>query len=625
MDPSKYTFRVVGCASLLDEIEPRLGVKFDRKELFDHEQSLVDQSRSGPRIMGVCWTFKFSKTGSYVHFFTSKEAKEGEIKECGCRNHVQITSRRLGYGINALECALDDLRGGISKIQALRQPKPAQGAPMDLSKYNFYAQDCATKLDQIESALGVKFDRQAMFDREQALWEQLSPGSIRRQWVFKFSKDPSITTATFDDREPGEIGTTTTETHIEYAPRGMIYAKDALLCSLNCLSDNIPDIRARRQPKPARDKQMTTQDKETIMHESIARASLIAFAEFIGQPISDLDATFRQARGLYGRVGPIACVVKIPVDKTKPIEATAVNGGPINDGVELQDGVVRASYYLGGSKAQTFKSCVTAACNYAPEALKILTTERAKQTPPPPAKSEPIPYESECRAHIKRLNKELGINLNEDAVLAAGEAVRSVTPRSSSDDTSTNYSLSIRNSDRAASFSAVLGDPDRGKRRLSGVAVWTTNYCACENGLRCALSDIVRNIPQILRQLTPPAPSKPALTADDMRPGSVALDDALEIPGRPPVYVFGGKESERQSDDNNGFFAALTSGATNLFLTFQRKADRAQLSKNPRVHVHTSPTPFLPEFNTTISAPIDPANPGATLTALAERITAENL
>ena len=494
---------------------------------------------------------------------------------------------------------------------------------MDLSKYNFYAKDCAEKLDEIEFALGVKFDRNAMFNREQALWERLHPGLTRRQWIFRFSKDPSITAATFSDREPSETGITATETHIEYAPRSMFYAKDALLCSLKYLSDQIPEIQALRQPKPAQEKQMTTQDKETIMHETIARASLVAFAEFIGQPINDLDATFKQARALCGNVGSIACVVKIPVDKTKPIEATAVNGGPINDGVELQDGVVRASYYLGGSKAQTFKSCVTSALNYATKVLELLTTERAKQTPPPPAKSEPIPYESECRAYVKRLNKELGINLNEDAVLAAGEVARA-TYRAG-ERPIMNYVLSVAKASRVASF-AVL-DKDAATPSGVGLVVISTRYYPSNDGLQCALRTLSspEKVSQVQSELTPPAHSKPALTADDMRPGSVALDEALKTPGRPPVYVFGGKESDRQSTDNKGFFAALTSGATNLFLTFQRKADRAQLTALTRVHVHTSPTPFLPEFNTTISAPIDPTSPVATLTALAERITAENL
>jgi len=495
MDLSKYTFTARACASKLDEIEPKLGVKFDRKALFDHEQSLVDQSRSGARLMGVRWTFKISKTGSGVPFYTTRWSGRKEVKECGCGNHVKLTSQELGYGTNALECALVDLDSGIPEIQALRQPKPAQ------------------------------------------------------------------------------------------------------------------------------EKQMTTQDKETIMHETIARASLVALAEFIGQPINDLDATFRQARALYGNRRSIACVVKIPVDKTKPIIAAAVDGGPIYDGLKLEGDVVRVSYFLGGSTAADFRACAGTIPGCAPEALKMLTTERAKQTPPPPAKPEPIPHESECRAYVKRLNKELGINLNEDAVLAAGEAVRVDAPAPSC-----SYILTIIKSTRAASFSVVPGRNVDVSGFGKGALVIVREMFSNVGGLQCALlSMLERGIPEAIAQLTPPAPSKPTLTADDMRPGSVALDESLKIPGRPPIYVFNGKESERQSTDNEGFFAALTSGASNLFLTFQRKADRAQLSKNPRVHVHTSPTPFLPEFNTTISAPIDPQNPAATLTALVERITAESL
>jgi len=388
------------------------------------------------------------------------------------------------------------------------------------------------------------------------------------------------------------------------------------------LDSSIPEIQALRQPKPAQDKQMTTQDKETIMHEAIARASLVAFAEFIGQPINDINGVFQQARSLYGRADrSIACVIKIPVDKTKPIIAAAVDGGPIYDGLKLEGDVVRVSYFLSGSTAANFRACTTAIQPLAPEALKILTTERAKQTPPPPAKPEPIPHESECRAYVKRLNKELGINLNEDAVLAAGEAVRVDAPAPSC-----SYILTIIKSTRAASFSVVPGRNVDVSGFGKGALVIVREMFSNVNGLQCALLSMLEcGIPEAIAQLTPPAPSKPTLTADDMRPGSVALDESLKIPGRPPIYVFNGKESERQSTDNEGFFAALTSGASNLFLTFQRKADRAQLSKNPRVHVHTSPTPFLPEFNTTISAPIDPQNPAATLTALAERITTENL
>ena len=494
MDLNKYTFWVRQCGEQLDEIEPKLGVKFDRKALFDHEQSLVDQSARLPRIMDVRWTFKISKTGSGVHFFTSRGTRREEVKECGCGNHIEFTSTEYGYGTNALDCALRSFNDNIPKIQALRQPKPAQ------------------------------------------------------------------------------------------------------------------------------EKQMTTQDKETQMHETIARASLVAFAEFIGQPISDIDDTFKQAGTLYGNSGSIACVVKIPVDKTKPVVVTAVDGGPVRDGVGLTGDVVTLSYYLLGKTASSFRACVAAMPNYAPRVAECLATERAKQTPPPPAKPEPIPYESECRAYVKRLNKELGINLNEGAVLAAGEVARATHP--SGNRPRMNYVLSITKASRAASF-AVL--PASAEVKVSdNVAVLATSHYPSHDGLMCGLRWMVERISHIQSELTPPAPSKPALTADDMRPGSVALDESLRTP-RAPIYVFGGKESERQSTDNEGFFAALTSGASNLFLTFQRKADRAKLTRNPRIHVHTSPTPFLPEFNTTISAPIDPTNPAATLTALAERITAENL
>lgn len=493
MDLSKYTFRVVECASLLDEIEPRLGVKFDRKGLFDHEQSLVDQSRSGPRITGVCWTFKFSKTGSHVHFFTSKEAKDGEIKECGCRNHVQITSRRLGYGTNALECALDYLRGGISKIQALRQPQ--QG------------------------------------------------------------------------------------------------------------------------------KQMTPQDKETIMHETIARASLVAFAEFIGQPIGDLDATFRQARGLYGRVGSIACVAKVPVDKTKPIEVTAVDGGPIFDGCALNGDVVRASYYLGGSKASAFGACASALVRYATGAAEILATERAKLTPPPP-NPEPIPCEAECRAHVKTLNAQLGINLNEDAVLAAGEAVRGAK-----DDAKTqhnvNYTLTIRKSDRAASFCAIIGDECESVNE-KGFVVYSCNFIGCYNGLECALSKMESKIPKILKELT----QQPSVSQHDMMTATERLDSALKVRlTQYVIYIFhtasGKIESTNRTTDADNFYAMLSSGQPRLYLAFKNKQDR---SEGGRVTAHVSTKPLSESgFDVTISAEIVTSSPLDTISRLIESITKANL
>lgn len=401
MDLSRYTFRASECASKLDEIEPKLGVKFDRKALFDREQSLVDQSRQGPRLMDVCWTFKVSKTGSGVHFFTSRGSDYEEVKECGCGNHIEFTSRELGYGTNALECALVDLDSSIPKIQALRQPKPA------------------------------------------------------------------------------------------------------------------------------RDKQMTTQDKETIMHESIARASLVAFAEFI----------------------------------------------------------------------------------------EILTTERAKQTPPPPAKSEPIPHESECRAYVKRLNKELGINLNEDAVLAAGEVARATYK--AGERPIMNYVLSVARASRVASF-AVL-DKDAATPSGVGLVVISTRYYPSSDGLQCALRTLSspEKVSQVQSELTPVASISRQVSN---------IEGKLGSENQPPIFVFNGRETYNNGDHSAAFLSFLTSGAASLFLTFENRASRrVPATRAPRVHVHTSPTPFLPEFNTTISAPIDPANPAATLTALAERITAENL
>jgi len=490
---------------------------------------------------------------------------------------------------------------------------------MDLSNYTFQVHDCVRHLDKIEARLGVKFDRKAMFDREQAIESSFHGDKI---WSFTFNQDPTNPAATFSISESGEFGVRKCVCghHIKFtdSPKGYP-SGNALECSLEILKGKIAEIHALRQPKP-QDKQMTTQDKETIMHETIARASLVAFAEFIGQPISDLDATFGQARALYGNQRSIACVIKIPVDKTKPIIAAAVDSGPIYDGLKLEGDVVRVSYFLSGSTAANFRACTTVIPRYAPEALKILTTERAKQTPPPPAKPEPIPYESECRTYIKRLNKELGINLSEDAVLSAGEVARATHPGNNRP--RMNYVLSITKASRAASFAVLPASAE--VKASDNVVVFSISYYPSADGLQCALDWMTDCISYIQSKLTPPAPSKPALTADDMRPGSVALDRALETPC-PPIYVFGGKESDRQSTDNEGFFAALTSGATNLFLTFQRKADRAKLSKSPRVHVRTSPIPFLFEFYTTISAPIDPANPAATLTALAERITTKNL
>lgn len=369
-----------------------------------------------------------------------------------------------------------------------------------------------------------------------------------------------------------------------------------------------------------RAREMTPQEKETHMHETIARASLIAFAEFIGQPIGDLDATFRQARGLYGRVGSIACVAKVPVDKTKPIEVTAVDDGPIFDGCALNGDVVRASYYLGGSKASAFGACASALVRYATKAAEILATERAKLTPPPP-NPEPIPCEAECRAHVKTLNAQLGINLNEDAVLAAGEAVRVNAPAPLC-----SYILTIVKSTRAASFSVVPGrNVDLSGFGKGTLVIVREMFSNC-SGLECALASMVRRgIPEAIAQLTPSAPTKPALTEGDLCPLNNKLEAALSNREGPPIFVFGGNESTTVTNDCRNFLALLTSDAKSLSLTFQNRAARKEFPTLPRVHVHTEPMFFPSEFNTTISAPIDPANPAATLTALADRIRNENL
>lgn len=490
MDLSKYTFRVGECASLLDEIEPRLGVKFDRKALFDHEQSLVNQSRSGLRIMDVRWTFKFSKTGSYVHFFTSKEAKEGEVKECGCGNHVQITSRSLGYGTNALECALDDLRGGISKIQALRQPQQGQ--------------------------------------------------------------------------------------------------------------------------------QMTPQDQETIMHETIARASLVAFAEFIGQPISDLDAVFRQARGLAGG-GSMAIVGSIPIDGTKPICVQVIDGRGIDDGVRVDGSSVMASFWLFKSEvmARSLAGCVSGFSRYALDVAGILATERAKLTPPPTKTPEPIPYEAECRAHVRTLNAQLGINLNEDAVLAAGEVARA-TPRQTAEDF--KYILQIVKKTRAASLHVARKAP----LGSDGLLVKVVKKVPCANGLECALSKMESEIPKILKELT----QQPSVSQHDMMTATERLDSALKVRlTQHVIYIFhtasGKIESTRRTTDADNFSAMFSSGQPRLYLAFKNKQDR---SEGGRVTAHVSTKPLSESgFDVTISAEIVTSSPLDTISRLIESITKANL
>ena len=489
---------------------------------------------------------------------------------------------------------------------------------MDLSNYNFYASDCARKLDEIEAALGVKFDRKAMFDREQALWVQLNQDWTRRQWVFKFSKDPSVTTATFDDREPGETGITETETHIEYAPHSMVYAKDALLCSLKCLNDKIPDIQARRKPKPP-EKQMTPQDKETHMHETIARASLVAFAEFIGQPI-DADVTIQQARGLYGREGKkIAVVVKIPIDKTKPITANAVDSFGVRDGVTSDSNAVTLSYWplASESKANTLRMTTGGMLQFAKDASEHLAAIRAQQAPAT-VKPANIPLENECRQHIKELNRLLGINLNEAAVLSAGEVARATHQRGSCN--SRHYILSICKDTRLASFHVASELPNQSP----AVVVAYISKIPCENGLETALKELVEQAPKILKELT----QQPSVSQHDMMTATGRLDSALGVRlTQHVIYIFhtasGKIESTKRTTDAGNFSAMLSSGQPRLYLAFKNKQDR---SEGGRVTAHVSTKPLSESgFDVTISAEINTSSPLDTISRLIESITKANL
>lgn len=366
---------------------------------------------------------------------------------------------------------------------------------------------------------------------------------------------------------------------------------------------------------------MTPQEKETIMHETIARASLVAFAEFIGQPISDLDAVFRQARGLAGG-DSMAIVGSIPIDGTKPICVQVIDGRGIGDGVRVDGSSVMASFWLFKSEvmARSLAGCVSGFSRYALDVAGILATERAKLTPPPP-NPEPIPCEAECRAHVKTLNAQLGINLNEDAVLAAGEAVRVNAPAPPC-----SYILTIVKSTSAASFSVVPGRnvdlSGFGKGTLVIVREMFSNF----SGLECALASMVkRGIPEAIAQLTPSAPTKPVFTVDSIRPSVTALDRALAARHR-PFFVFGDNTSTNIDTDFRLFLDLLGGTVERLYLTFQSHSQRQTMHDTaPRVHVHTELMFFPSEFNTTISAPIDPANPAATLTALADRIRNENL
>lgn len=275
MDLSKYTFYARSCAARLDEIESRLGVKFDRKALFDHEQSLIDQSQRGPRMYDVRWTFKFSKDGAGVRFLTSRGDGGEEVKECDCGNHVEFTSTGYGYGTNALDCALNALDRNVGEIQTIR--KKLQG------------------------------------------------------------------------------------------------------------------------------EQMTLQDKETIMHETIARASLVAFAEFIGQPI-DADATIQQARGLYNPngAGSMALHASIPLDTTKPINVSALARSGESDGVKIGRFDVVVYYWLSCAKPQSLAGCSRGLTIFAAKAATHLATERAKLTSLAPPTPKPTPA---SQAIVSALNE----------------------------------------------------------------------------------------------------------------------------------------------------------------------------------------------------------------------------
>lgn len=368
-----------------------------------------------------------------------------------------------------------------------------------------------------------------------------------------------------------------------------------------------------------RAREMTPQEKETIMHETIARASLVAFAEFIGQPL-DVDATIRQARGLYGREGKkIAVVVKIPIDKTKPITANTVDSFGVSDGVTFDNDTVTLSYWpiSDSSSAKSLRIATGGMLLFAKDATERLATERTKPTPPPP-KPEPIPFEAECRAHVKTLNAQLGINLNEDAVLAAGEVARA-TPRQTAEDF--KYILQIVKKTRAASLHVARKAP----LGSDGLLVKVVEKVPCANGLEYALESFVELIPTIRSQLTPPAPTKPVLTVDSIRPSVTALDRALAARQR-PFFVFGDNTSTNIDTDCRLFLDLLGGTVERLYLTFQSHSQRQTMHDTvPRVHVHTEPMFFPSEFNTTISAPIDPANPAAALTALDDRIRNENL
>jgi len=310
MDLSRYTFQVKYCSSSLDEIEARLGVKFDRKAMFDLEEEL---SKKDARHS---WFFRLSidPTSTYASFFIGEGGRES-AKVCPCGNHVEYRSPPAGYpSSNGLEMALYCFEIDVHKIQALRKPQPSKETPVDLSVYNFYAKDCAERLDKIESELGVKFDRKAMFDREQALRVVLHTGITRRQWVFKFSKDPSVTVATFDGREPIDDRTAIkeTSTHIECTISSVFCAKDALAASLGRLQDKIPEIQALRKPQ-TQNTTMRTLDKSD-------RDQIAQNVKTINQNLrANLDpAAIIAAYEQTPPSKPVGIAVTIPADFNQP-------------------------------------------------------------------------------------------------------------------------------------------------------------------------------------------------------------------------------------------------------------------------------------------------------------------
>jgi hypothetical protein len=122
MDLSKYGFIATACARTLDEIEARLGVKFNRQEMFDQEDCLNRNYRGN-----MVWSFKFSKDGTAATFSVDGERDREGVRTCPCGHHVEFVASPKGYPSgNALECALGELKSAIPAIQALRTPQPTK-------------------------------------------------------------------------------------------------------------------------------------------------------------------------------------------------------------------------------------------------------------------------------------------------------------------------------------------------------------------------------------------------------------------------------------------------------------------------------------------------------------------